>query len=48
MKEKFEAPKLELNIFSVEDVVTASTGGGLIDGGAGDNSDNKSYGDLFG
>ena len=46
MKNKFEAPELELIVFSVEDVVTASTG--LINGGAGDNPDNKSFGDLFG
>ena len=26
MKNVFEAPEMELNVFSVEDVVTASTG----------------------
>ena len=44
MKSKFEAPELELNVFSVEDVVTASA---LIGEETGD-GDSGAFGDLFG
>ena len=47
MKNKFEAPELELNVFSVEDVVTASATGGLTGSAEGD-GDKGSFGDLFG
>ena len=44
MKNRFEAPELELNVFSVEDVVTASA---LIGEAEGD-GDSGAYGELFG
>jgi hypothetical protein len=47
MKNKFEAPELELNVFSVEDVVTASATGGLTGSEAGD-GDSGAFGELFG
>ena len=43
----FEAPELELIRFGVEDIVTASSAGGLTGSDAGD-GDKGSFGDLFG
>ena len=47
MKNLFENPQLQLVEFSVEDIVTASAGGGLTGSDAGD-GDQGSFGDLFG
>ena len=47
MKNLFEAPELELNVFSVEDVVTASATGGLTGSESGD-GDKGTFDSLFG
>ena len=41
----FEEPRLELCRFAVWDVITTSN---LTDGGAGDNPDSGSFGEIFG
>ena len=43
MKQKYEAPELEIIRFHVEDVLTAS---GLVDGGEGD-GDSSDMGDIL-
>ena len=44
MKNKFEAPELELNVFCVEDVVTASAG---LTGSEYGDGDSGAFEDLF-
>ena len=47
MKNRFETPDLELNVFSVENVVTASATDGLTGNEQGD-GDSGTFDSLFG